>query len=77
MSAVPGNEEPALLREDREGVATLTLNAVLDQMIDRCRALKLRAPGRDYELRQKIIRLISRKVAHSLYRASRRQWFAL
>jgi enoyl-CoA hydratase/carnithine racemase len=26
MSAVPGNEEPALLREDREGVATLTLN---------------------------------------------------
>src|SRR5262245_10855455 len=55
----------------------VTLNAVLDQMIDRCRDLKLRAPGRDYELRQKVIRLLSRKVAHSLYRASRRQWFAL
>jgi len=55
----------------------VTLDAVLDQMVDRCRALKLRAPGRDYELRQRVVRLLSRKVAHSLYRGSRRQWFAL
>jgi predicted DNA-binding protein YlxM (UPF0122 family) len=55
----------------------VTLDAILDQMIDRCRALKLRAPGRDPELRQKVVRLLTTKVAHSLYRASRRQWFAL
>jgi hypothetical protein len=55
----------------------VTLDAILDQMIDRCRALKLRAPGRDHELRQKVVRLLTTKVAHSLYRASRRQWFAL
>ena len=51
--------------------------AGLDQLIDRCRALKLRAPGNVRDLRQSLIRLLSRKIAPSIFRAKRRQWFAL
>jgi hypothetical protein len=83
------NSEPAstFLRRNRAAIRQaawrwsggyqVTLDAILDQMIDRCRALKLRAPGRDSELRHKVVRLLTTKIAHSLYRASRRQWFAL
>ena len=49
--------------------------------LERClaagaRALKLRAPGREYELRKSMVRLLNTKVAHQLH-ASRRQWFAV
>lgn len=55
----------------------VALDAVLDQMIDRCRALKLRAPGSKPALRQALVKLLSTKVAYAIYRSSRRQWFAV
>jgi hypothetical protein len=55
----------------------VALDNVLDQLIDRARALKLRAPGNVRDLRQALIRLLSRKIAPSIFRAQRRQWFAL
>jgi hypothetical protein len=55
----------------------VALDNVLDQLIDRSRALKLRAPGNVRDLRQSLIRLLSRKIAPSIFRAKRRQWFAL
>ncbi len=55
----------------------VALDNILDQLIDRSRALKLRAPGSPRELRLALIRLLSRKIAPSIFRAQRRQWFAL
>jgi hypothetical protein len=55
----------------------VALDNVLNQLIDRSRALKLRAPGSERELRSAIIRLVSRKIAPNILRATHRQWFAL
>ncbi len=55
----------------------VALDAILDQMIDRCRALKLRAPGSKPALRKALVKLLSTKVAYSLYRSPRRPWFAV
>ena len=52
------------------------VNNTIDNLISRARALKLRAPGREYELRNAMVRLLNNKVAHQLH-ASRRQWFAV
>jgi hypothetical protein len=59
------------------GEYELTLDAVLDDMIDRCRALKLRAPGSEHQLRMALTALLTNKAVHSLYSSSRRQWFAV
>jgi hypothetical protein len=59
------------------GEYQLTLDSVLDDMIDRCRELKLRAVGPDRQLRQDFTVLLTAKTVHSLYSPSRRQWFAL
>jgi hypothetical protein len=69
--------------EIRERVARLpdeyrlTADAVLDDMIDRCRALKLRAPGSENQLRAQITALLTNKNVHALYSSSRRQTFAV
>jgi hypothetical protein len=59
------------------GEYQLTLDAVLDEMIDRCRELKLRAVGPKRQLRLDFTVLLTAKTVHSLYSPSRRQWIAL
>jgi len=59
------------------GEYQLTLDAVFDDMIGRCRELKLRAVGSERQLRMEFIVLLTAKTAHSLYSPSRRQWLAL
>ncbi len=59
------------------GEYQLTLDAVLDEMIERCRELKLRAPGDRRKLRMDFTVLLTAKTVHSLYSPSRRQWIAL
>lgn len=59
------------------GEYQLTLDSVLDDMIDRSRELKLRAPGSERQLLADFTVLLTAKTVHSLYSPSRRQWFAL
>jgi len=58
------------------GQYQLTLDALLDEMIDRCRALKLRAPGSERRMMVDFTVLLTAKTVQSLYSPSRR-WFAL
>jgi hypothetical protein len=59
------------------GEYELTLDAVFDDMIARCRELKLRARGSERQLMMDFAVLLTAKTVHSLYSASRRQWLAL
>ena len=59
------------------GEYQLTLDAVLNDMIARCRELKLRAVGPERQLTVDFTVLLTAKTVHSLYSPSRRQWFAL
>jgi Putative zinc-binding metallo-peptidase len=59
------------------GEYQITIDTVLDQMIDRCRVLKLRAAGPERQLRIDFTVLLTAKTVHSLYSPSRRQWIAL
>jgi Putative zinc-binding metallo-peptidase len=59
------------------GEYQLTLDAVFDDMIGRCRELKLRAVGSERQLRMEFVVLLTAKTVHSLYSPSRRQWLAL
>jgi len=59
------------------GESQLMLDAVLDQMIARCRVLKLRAPGPRRQLEMDFTVLLTAETVHSLHRPSRRRWIAL
>ena len=59
------------------GEYQLTLDAVLDDMIDRCRALKLRMRGSETRLRQNLTSLLTNRAVRSLYSPSRHRWFAV
>jgi len=59
------------------GEHQFTLDSMLDDVIDRCRELKLRAVGDERQLRMNFIVLLTAKTVHSLYGPKRRQWFAL
>ena len=59
------------------GEYQLTLDSLLDDMIDRCQELKLRAVGAERQLRTDFTVLLTAKTVHSLYSPSRRQWYAL
>jgi hypothetical protein len=59
------------------GEYQLTLDTVLDEMIERCRELKLRAVGSERQLRTDFTVLLTAKTVHSLYSPLRRQWIAL
>ena len=59
------------------GEYQLTLDTVFDDMIIRCRELKLRAVGSERQLRMDFIVLLTAKTVHSLCSPSRRQWLAL
>jgi hypothetical protein len=58
------------------GQYQLTLDALLDEMTDRCRALKLRAPGSERQMVIDFTVLLTAKTVQSLYSPTRR-WFAL
>ena len=59
------------------GEYQLTLDSVLDDMIVRCRELKLRAVGPERQLIRDFTILLTAKTVQSLYGSSRRRWFAL
>jgi hypothetical protein len=59
------------------GEYQLALDAVLDDMIDRARVLKLRAAGPEQAMQLNLAVLLTAKTVHALYGTSRRQWFAL
>jgi hypothetical protein len=59
------------------GEYQLTLDAVFDDMIGRCRELKLRAVGSERQLKTDFIVLLTAKTVQSLYSPTRRQWLAL
>jgi hypothetical protein len=59
------------------GEYQLTLDAVFDDMIARCRALKLRAVGSERQLRMDFTVLLTAKTVHSLHGSTRGKWLAL
>src|SRR5437764_9136333 len=59
------------------GENQLTLDAVLDDMISRCRELDLRAPGSERKLVANFTILLTAKTMHGLFGPSRRKWIAL
>jgi len=59
------------------GEYQLALDQVLDAMIARCRALRLRAVGSERALVMNFAVLLTAKTVHALYSRSRRQRFAL
>ena len=59
------------------GEYQLTLDAVLDDMIARCRELNLRAVGPEQKLVIDFTVLLTAKTMHALFGPSRRRWIAL
>lgn len=59
------------------GEYQLTLDAVFDDMIDRCRELRLRAVGSERQLKTDFTVLLTARTVHSLYSSVRRKWIAL
>jgi Putative zinc-binding metallo-peptidase len=59
------------------GENQLTLDAVLDDMITRCRVHNLRAVGSERKLLTEFTVLLTAKTMHALFGPSRRKWIAL
>src|SRR6202051_5075961 len=59
------------------GEYQLTFDAVLDDMIQRCRELNLRAVGPERKLIMEFTVLLTAKTMHALFGQSRRKWIAL
>ena len=59
------------------GEYQLTLDAVLDDMVLRCRELNLRAVGAERKLMMQFTVLLTAKTVHALFGPSRRRWIAL
>ena len=59
------------------GEYQLTLDALLDDMMVRCRELNLRAVGSERQLRMEFIVLLTAKTVHALFGPLRRRWIAL
>ncbi|MGM4902038.1 putative zinc-binding metallopeptidase [Tardiphaga sp. 866_E4_N2_1] len=59
------------------GENQLTLDAVLDDMISRCRELDLRVVGSEQQLLVNFTILLTAKTMHALFGPSRRKWIAL
>jgi hypothetical protein len=59
------------------GEYQLTLDAVLDEMMARCRELDLRAVGRENTLIIEFAVLLTAKTMHALFGPSQRKWIAL
>jgi len=65
----------AVARES--GEYPFALDAALDDMMARTRALNLRAPGPSQKVRRDITAMLTSKAVHSHYLSSRRAWFAV
>jgi hypothetical protein len=59
------------------GEYQLTFDVVLDDMIQRCRELNLRAVGSERKLIMEFTVLLTAKTMHALFGPSRRRWIAL
>ncbi len=59
------------------GENQLTLDAVLDDLIARCRELDLRAPGSERKLVVNFTILLTAKTTQALFGPSRRKWIAI
>jgi hypothetical protein len=59
------------------GEYQLTFDAVLDEMMQRCRELNLRAVGPERKLIMEFTVLLTAKTMHALFGPSRRRWIAL
>ena len=59
------------------GEYQLTLDAVLDDIIARCRELNLRAVGPERKLMMEFTVLLTAKTVHALFGPLRRKWIAL
>jgi hypothetical protein len=59
------------------GEYQLTFDVVLDDMIQRCRELNLRAVGSERKLIMEFTVLLTAKTMHALFGSSRRRWIAL
>jgi hypothetical protein len=59
------------------GEYPLAIDAAIDDMIDRCRALKLRAPVGEPQVRLELTAMLSSKAVYTHYSSSRRHWFAV
>jgi hypothetical protein len=59
------------------GENQLTLDAVLDDMISRCRELDLRVSGPEQQLLVNFTILLTAKTMHALFGPSKRKWIAL
>ncbi len=59
------------------GEFPLALNAAIDDMIARSKALKLRSPRAEQAVRAEITAMLSSKAIHSHYLTTRRHWFAV
>lgn len=59
------------------GKHPLALDAAVDDMIHRTRALKLRAPISPSKARAEVTAVLTSKAVHGHYSATRRQWFAV
>ena len=59
------------------GEYQLTLDALLDDMIVRCRELKLRAVGPERQMVMEFTVLLTAKTVHALFGPLRRRWIAL
>ncbi len=65
----------AVARES--GEYPFALDAAIDDMMVRTRALNLRAPGPSQKVRRDITAMLTSKAVHSHYLTSRRAWFAV
>ena len=82
-----GQPASAFIRRHRAGVRQtvarwtgeyqLTLDALLDDMIVRCRELNLRAVGAERKLVMEFTVLLTAKTVHALFGPLRRKWIAL
>ncbi|MEZ5958825.1 MAG: putative zinc-binding metallopeptidase [Hyphomonadaceae bacterium] len=61
----------------RTGEFPLALDAALDDMITRCKALNLRSPRAEQTVRSEITAMLSSKAIHTHYSTTRRHWFAV
>jgi hypothetical protein len=59
------------------GEYQLTFDAVLEEMIQRCRELDLRAVDPERKLIMEFTVLLTAKTMHALFGPSRRRWIAL
>ena len=82
-----GRPAAAFIRRYRRGLRSLvsrgtgeyqlTLDSVLDDMIARCRELKLRAVGSEKQLLAAFTVMLTAQVVHSVYNPQRRMWLAV